>query len=105
MPRTGDGAFDLTFEEPIRGNDGSLAGIATIRASGQVAADGQSFSGTWTFEPPAALAQLMGVPVGQLGPGDVTGERITPEPVGEPVGPVPDFSQMASPSPEASPAA
>ena len=105
MPRTGDGAFDLTFEEPIRGNDGSPAGIATIRASGQVAADGQSFSGTWTFEPPAALAQLMGVPVGQLGPGDVTGERITPEPVGEPVGPVPDFSQMASPSPEASPAA
>jgi hypothetical protein len=101
---TGDRAFDLTFEEAIRGDDGSFAGTATIRASGEVAADGQTFSGTWTFEPPAAMAGLMGVPAGQLGPGEVTGERITAQPAGEPVAPMPDLTQAAPPSPEASPA-
>jgi hypothetical protein len=96
---TGDRTFDLTFEEPIQGQDGSPAGIATIRASGEVAKDGQSFSGTWTFEPPAAMSALLGVPAGQLGPGDVTGERLSVSSMGKPVGALPDFNQMAPPSP------
>ena len=34
------------------------------------------------------MAQALGAPVGQLGPGEVTGQRIAVEPMGEPVGPL-----------------
>ena len=65
---------------------GCLVGYATARASTEVAEDGQSFAGTYTIEPPAAMAEgPWGIPVGQLGPGDVTGQRIVVEPMGEPV--------------------
>jgi hypothetical protein len=100
---TGDRTIELAFEELATGEDGSFIGIVTIRASGDVADDGQSFSGAWTLEPPAAMAEMMGVPEGELGPGEVTAERISAEPMGEPVAPLPDFSQMAPPDPEASP--
>jgi hypothetical protein len=93
----GDGTFDLIFDEL---NFGPVPTV--IRASGQVSDDGQSFSGTWTLELPEAAAQQLGVPTGELGPGDVTAERISVAPMGEPVGPLPDFSQVAPPSPEAS---
>ena len=63
-----------------------LVGYATIRASIEVAEDGQSFAGTYTIEFPAAMAEAMGLPVGQqVGPGTVTGQRIAVEPMGEPV--------------------
>jgi hypothetical protein len=101
---SGDQTFDLTFDQPNAGPDGTFLGITTIRASGEVSEDGQSFTGTWTLELPEALAGMMGVPAGELGPGEVTAERISAEPMGESVGPLPDFSQMAPPSPEASPA-
>lgn len=101
---TDDRTIELAFEELATGEDGSFVGIVTIRASGDIADDGQSFSGTWTLEPPAAMAEMMGVPEGELGPGEVTAERIAAEPMGEPVAPLPDFSQMAPPAPEASPA-
>ena len=73
-----------------------------------MAEDGQSFAGTYTIEFPAAMAEAMGLPVGQqVGPGTVTGQRIAVEPMGEPVpfpeegGPEPAESP---PTPEASPA-
>ena len=47
----------------------------------------------------------MGLPVGQLGPGDVTGQRIAVEPMGEPVGPFPeegDPEPAGSAAPDAS---
>jgi len=100
---SGDQTFDVTFDQLTSGPDGGYIGITKIRASGEVAADGQTFTGTWTLEVPEAMAGMMGVPAGELGPGEVTGERIMAEPMGEPVGPLPDFSQ-APPSPEASPA-
>ena len=62
-----------------------VLGFFTIRASIEVAEDGQSFAGTYTFEPPAAFAEAMGAPAGQLGPGEVTGQRVAVEPMGEPV--------------------
>ena len=101
---TGDQTFDLNFDQLTTGPDGSFVGITTIRASGEVSQDGQTFSGTWTLEFPEAMAAMTGMPAGELGPGEVTGERIAAESMGEPVGPLPDFSQMAPPSPEASPA-
>ena len=82
-----------------------FVGYGTIRTSIEVAEDGQSFAGTYTIEFPAAMAEAMGAPVGQLGPGEVTGQRIAVEPMGEPVGPL---SEEGVPeegaSPEASPA-
>ncbi len=88
---------------------GCLVGYATIRTSIEVAEDGQSFAGTYTIEFPAGMAEALGLPVGQqVGPGAVTGQRIAVEPMGEPVGPLPEEggSEPAAspPTPEASPA-
>ena len=85
--RTADATFLFPFDDP---ECGCLVGYGTIRTSIEVAEDGQSFAGTYTIEPPAAMAEAMGVPAGQLGPGDVTGQRIAVEPMGEPVGPIPE---------------
>lgn len=61
-------------------------------------------AGTYTLETPAT-AGAMGVPVGQLGPGELAGQRITVEPMGEPVGSLPaEAGPGESASPEASPA-
>ena len=84
--RSGDATFLVAFSDPEAG----FVGFATIRTSIEVAEDGQSFAGTYTFEPPAGMAEAMGLPVGQLGPGEVTGQRIAVEPMGEPVGPLPE---------------
>lgn len=100
---TDSSSVDLTFEEAAIGPDGSYQGVVTIRASGEVSEDGQSFSGTWTIELPAAMATALGAPAGELGPGDVTGERLGVQPMGQTVGPMPAPPQ-AAPSPEASPA-
>ena len=67
-----------------------------------MAEDAQSFAGAYTIEFPSAMAVAMGVPAGQLGPGQVTGQRITVEPPGEPVGPLPaEAGPDESGSPEA----
>jgi hypothetical protein len=41
------------------------------------------------MELPVAMAQAMGVPAGELGPGTVSARRIAVEPMGTPVGPIP----------------
>jgi hypothetical protein len=107
---TGDRSVDVTFRGLAFTPDG-FAGLVTVRASGEVAEDGQTFTATYTIEPPAAMAQMVGLPEGELGPGEVFAQRISVEQMGETVGPAPDFSQLqppaddASPAPEASPAA
>jgi uncharacterized cupredoxin-like copper-binding protein len=87
---TGDRTADATFLFPFMDPEGAFVGFAMVRTSIEVAEDGQSFTGTYTFEPPAGMAEAMGVPVGQLGPGEVTGQRVAVEPMGEPVGPIPE---------------
>ena len=80
-----------------------LVGYAAARTSSEVAEDGQKLAGTYTIEPPAGIAEAMGIPVGQLGPGDVTGQRIAVEPTGEPIGLRPaEGGPAESASPEAS---
>jgi hypothetical protein len=107
---TGERTVAVTFHGLAFAPDGGFGGLFTVRASGEVAEDGQTFTATYTVEPPAAMAQMIGAPEGQLGPGEVTGQRIGVEPMGETVGPIPDFSQLQppaeemSPAPEASPA-
>lgn len=107
---TGERSADVTGLYFIEDPEGNFLGFGTVRGSIEVAEDGQTFSGTYTFEPPAAFAAAMGLPAGQFGPGDVTGERIAVEPMGEPVAPIPEFppepgAPEGSPmAPEASPA-
>ena len=84
------------------------AGTSRPAPASTVAEDGQSFAGTYTVELPAGMAEALGAPVGQLGPGDVTGQRIAVEPMGEPVGPLLEEGgpepAASPPTPEASPA-
>ncbi len=83
---TGERSVDATFLASQNDPEAGLVGYATIRASIEVAEDGQSFTGTYTIEFPAAMAEAMGLPLGQqVGPGTVTGQRIAVEPMGEPV--------------------
>lgn len=97
---TGERSADAIFHIPQADPDTGFVGIITIRTSIEVAEDGQSVAGTYTLEFPAAFTEAMGLPPGELGPGDVTGERITAEPMGEPVGPIPDFEEPAPPPEE-----
>ncbi len=99
-------SLDATFLFPQRDPEcGCFVGYTTVRTSTEVAEDGQSFAGSYTLEPPAGMAEAMGAPLGQLGPGEVTGQRIAVEPVGEPVGPLPeegDPEPAGSAAPDAS---
>jgi len=71
------GSWEPTDEDSIVGTFHSLAndpeagfgGLVTVRFSGDVSEDGQSFVGTFTVEIPAAVAEAIGAPAGQLGPG------------------------------------
>jgi hypothetical protein len=94
---TGERTFDVTFHGLAITPEGGFGGLFTIRSSGEVPEDGQTFTGTYTVEPPAAMAQMIGAPEGQLGPGEVTAVRIAVEPMGEAVGPIPELP----PEPEA----
>jgi hypothetical protein len=87
---TGDRTADATFLFPLGDPAaGSFDGYGMVRSSIEVSEDGQSFAGTYTYEFPAGMAEAMGFQVGQLGPGEVTGQRIAVEPMGEPVAPLP----------------
>lgn len=103
---TGERTVDITF---LNRAPAPAVGSFTIRGSLEVAEDGSSFTGTYSFEPSPEIAANFGLQAGELGPGDVTGERIVAEPMGDVIGPIPDFGQAppedqgASPAPEASP--
>ena len=92
---TGDRTADATVWFPMVDPQAGFLGMATMRASVEASEDGQSFAGTYTVEPPAAMAEAMGWPVGELGPGDVSGVRIVVEPMGEPVAPMPEMAEEA----------
>ncbi len=80
---TGPNSFNLTFHSlSLTGRTGSFA-MVTIRATGEVSEDGQSFTAEFTLELTGE-----GAPPGEFGPGSVTGTRINVEPMGTPVAPV-----------------
>jgi hypothetical protein len=98
---TGPQTAALTFG--FRGHDenGALIG-STIRATVEVAADGQSLTATYTVD----FLGPDGTQTGELGPGMATGTRVTVEPMGSPVAPLqPPASPAASMVPGGSPAA
>jgi hypothetical protein len=74
---------------------------ATIRAELEVDTDGQSFTGSFTFEP---IDPESGESMGEYGPGMASGTRLVAEAPGTPEGSIMDlFSQFEGPE-EATPA-
>jgi hypothetical protein len=79
---TGPDSFSLTFTRYLTDDEG-LVGMFTIRATGEVSEDGQSWTAEYTLELTGE-----GLPPGEYGPGSVTATRIDVEPMGTPVAPV-----------------
>jgi hypothetical protein len=85
---TGPSTVALMFSGLIPAEEaGSGGGRFTIRATLEVAADGQSFSGDYTVE----VTGVEGMPTGEYGPDSVTGTRVVVEPMGTPVGSLEDL--------------
>jgi hypothetical protein len=99
---TGDQTADATFVAPADDPEAGFLGFFTVRTSFEVAADGQSVAGTYTIEYPAPLRQAVSAPVGQYSPVEVTGQRVIVEPMGEPVGPIPE-EPVEPPAPDETP--
>ena len=98
---SGDQTADLTLWSGVPAEEGG--GMFIVRASIDVAEDGQSFTAEYTFEVVGADGATMGE--GEYGPGRASATRLSAEPMGEPVGTFEDlFSQFEEASPEASPA-
>ena len=82
---TGPSTVALMFSGLIPVEELGIAGARiTIRATLEVAPDGQSFSGDYTAE----LSGSEAMPTGEYGPDSVTGTRVVVEPMGTPVGPI-----------------
>ena len=96
---------------PANDPDAGFTGFVTVRASVEVAEDGQTFSGTYTLEFPDRVTEAFGLEAGEYGPADVTGQRVEVEPMGAPLGPIPDLGAPSpapdgsSPAPDSSPMA
>lgn len=90
---TGDRTADVMFVAPMVDPEAGLMGYVTIRVEVEVSEDGQGFTGTWTAEFPAEAAEAMGMPVGELGPNDVSAIRMVVEPMGVPVAPMPEMEE------------
>jgi hypothetical protein len=81
---TGSNTAALTFVEQFPEEEGG--GGLTVRASIEVAPDGQTLTADFTIEFTGE-----GAPPGQYGPGTVTGTRISVEPMGTPAGSLEDL--------------
>jgi hypothetical protein len=83
---TGPSTVNLMFSGLIPAEEGGSGGRFIIRATLEVAPDGQSFTGDYTVE---VTADFEGAPpAGEYGPDSVTGTRVVVEPMGTPVGPI-----------------
>jgi hypothetical protein len=90
---TGEQTAALTLHSLGPGPDGAAV-VVTIRATVEVAADGQSFTAAYTLE----LTRPDGTSTGEYGPGTATGTRVAVEPMGTPVGTLADlFTQFEAP--------
>lgn len=81
---TGEQTADLTIIFHNEEN-GQFGGTAKVRAMIEVDASGDRFTASYTLE----LIGPDGSGSGELGPAQATGTRITVEPMGTPVGPIP----------------
>lgn len=92
---TGDTTANMMFT----GYDPDGSGFR-VRASIEVAADGQSFTANYTLE---MIDPVSGSGSGEYGPSPATGTRLTVEPQGTPVGTMEDFFSQFEEDAEATP--
>lgn len=83
---TGANTAALTFMQQFADDEGNNEGSITVRASIEVAPDGQMLTADFTIQ-----FDGEGAPEGEFGPGTVSGTRITVEPVGTPAGTLEDL--------------
>lgn len=95
---TGDTTADITITATTDG-----PAIAIIRASVEVSADGQTISGTYTSE--YVFDPAGGGTSGEIGPGTLTGTRLTVQAPGTPSASYADFFALPSDSGDATPEA
>ena len=97
---TGPQSAILTFWSVGADEEGGFYGTFVLRASIEVAADGQSFTATYTGE----FIAPDGSTAGEYGPGTASATRLAAEPMGTPVGPFDELFAQFEGTPEASPA-
>jgi hypothetical protein len=97
---TGDQTADVTLVFVSVSDEAGYEGLAKIRASIEVAADGKSLTADYSFE----FIDPSGEGTGEYGPGKATGTRLTVEPMGELVGTAEELFGQFEDTPEATPA-
>jgi hypothetical protein len=80
---TGPASAALTFMAQVPDDAGEFGGSVTVRAALDVADDGQSLTASYTVE----FVAPDGSSEGEQGPGEVTGTKMTVQPMGTPVAP------------------
>jgi hypothetical protein len=93
-----DTTADLTFTQVTDG-----PAYIKIRAGIEIAPDGQSLTGTFTFE--AVFDPAGGGTSGEIGPGTITGTRMVAEAPGTPTSSFEEFFAVPGATPEATPEA
>jgi len=86
---TGATTFNLTIVQTSANDEGTFEPFTRVRVSGEVSADGQTFTAEFTIE---FLAE--GFPEGEFGPGHAIGTRINVEPMGTPAGSLEDLGAI-----------
>jgi len=98
---TGPSTATITFSAYFTDDNGDYNGGYTVRAAGELSADGNSFTATYTVE----SLNPDGTTSGQAGPGTVTATRIMAEAPGTPVMTLDEMFGSFEGTPEATPAA
>jgi hypothetical protein len=93
---TGDRTANLTIWLLNSDEEGGFGGIAIVRAEGEVAEDGQSWTATYTLE----FVAPDGTTTGEYGPAAAAAMRLSVEPMGSPVGSLTDLFGQFEGTPE-----
>ncbi len=96
---TGATTANLTIVTSAGDDEGANFGTVVIRASFEVGADGDSFTGEFTIE----FIEPDGTTSGEAGPGQVSGERLTVEAPGTPTTTLEELFSQFEGTPEATP--
>lgn len=97
---TGPSTATVTFTQYWADDNGDYAGGSVVRASVEIAADGNSFTAQYNVE----ILNPDGTSTGQAGPGTVTATRVVAEAPGTPVMGLEELFGSFEGTPEATPA-
>jgi hypothetical protein len=93
---TGDRTVNLTIRF-LNADEEGFTGLAIVRAEGEVAEDGQSWTASYTLE----FVDPDGTTAGEYGPASAYGMRLPVEQMGSPVGSMTDLFEQFEGTPEA----